>query len=490
MQRQHPAPSQEEDVPPATTTAARTAQSCAVPRKPSVAEQSAAAPVVRQQCDDDALNHRDLLVGDGQAAPAVAAAARVTAALEATLGGDVPWGYDTRPTAATAAVVAGGAVVCATAAGSVDGETADAGSTVFLLASISKTFLAALALQCAERGELALDEDISVHLAESLRNPHFPASVITARQLLQHRSSLCDDESALRHGSPYRWAVGAEATVSLEQYVEERLSASAQGSAKLWSKKAAPGDAPYHYSNAGFTILGLVVERAAGVSLGELARQRLFHPLGMLSTGYFLSDLQRPASGDLPQLQFAEPEGQMEGHYEVAEFPACQVRSTAVDLCKWLLFLTASISREAEDITPTTVTSAAVPAEPTAGPVAGSQGSAGAPEHQEGVVLSPASIKEMLPASYERSLAWCGLDSTYGEGVPGVYTHGGFMDGVRTHIYLWPAGVSAVPGETGVEAKSAGGGCGCVVLLNGEAKYDGVVAEMKNILTTAVNPGD
>jgi CubicO group peptidase (beta-lactamase class C family) len=412
-----------------------------------------------------------------QAGAAAAAAARVSAALEATLGGE----SDTRPTAATAAVVAGGAVVCTAAAGSVDGEPADAGSTVFLTASISKTFLAALALQCAERGELTLDEDISVHLAGPLRNPHFPERAITARQLLQHRSSLCDDESALQQGSPYRWAAGAEATVSLEQYVERRLSASAQGSARLWSLKDAPGDAPYHYSNAGFTLLGLVVERAAGLPLGELGQQRLFRPLGMLSTGYFLSDLPQAASGGLPQLQFAEPQGQPEGHYEVAEFPAAQVRSTALDLCKWLLFLTAAdppASRETVEASPP----------PTAAAAEGGAAAAYQANHpHEGVVLSPASIQEMLPASYDRSLAWWGLDAAYGEGVPGVYTHGGFMEGVRTHIYLWPAGVPAVPGAAG-ERSSGRGGCGCVVLLNGEAEYDGVVAEMKMILTATVNP--
>lgn len=327
----------------------------------------------------------------------------VAAALRAIL--ELP-ASDAQPTLAAAAVVVGGAVVCSAAAGGASAE-----STAFLTASISKTFLAALALQCVERGELELDADIALHLpaaAAAVRNPFFSDVPITARQLLQHRASLVDDEAYLTRGSPGRWPAGSAAAFGLDEYVERRL-----GSGELWSQRAGPGEADYHYSNAGFTLLGLVVERAAGIKLGQLGRERLFHPLGMLNTGYFLADL-----AGRPGLEFAEPQGQPEGHYEVAEYPAAQVRSTALDLCKWLVFLTAPRSQ---------------------------------PEPEQ-PVLSRASIDDMLPASFERSLAWWGLDAAYGEGVPGVYTHGGFMEGVRTHIYLWPA------------TTDESWGTGCVVL--------------------------
>eukprot|EP00658_Telonema_sp_P-2_P040816 TRINITY_DN29192_c0_g1_i1.p1 TRINITY_DN29192_c0_g1~~TRINITY_DN29192_c0_g1_i1.p1 ORF type:complete len:189 (+),score=22.35 TRINITY_DN29192_c0_g1_i1:239-805(+) len=153
----------------------------------------------------------------------------------------------------------------------------------------------------------------------------------------------------------------------------------------------------------------------------------------MLSTGYFLTELEQ-----LESVEFAQPQGQPEpGQYEVAEFPAAQVRSTVQDLCKWLLLLTA----------------------PRADP-----------DH---CVLSRTSIAEMLPASFERSLAWWGMDALYGERIPGVYSHGGFMQGVRTHIYLWPA------------TAEDSWGAGCVVLLNGEADYSHVVAEMKLVLSAS-----
>ncbi len=358
------------------------------------------------------------------------------------------------PTAATAGVVVNGSTVFLGGAGAADDGAscaADgaAAATVFVTASISKTFAAALALQCAERGELNLDADINLALAcggettpGRVGNPHFPPETqVTARQLLTHTSGLIDDESNLERGSPYRWPAGASATVSLAQYVQRELARDAAPATAQWTSKAPPGSAPYHYSNAGFTLLGLVIERATGIALPELARQRLFRPLGMDSTAYFLAELQDECEKGL---HFAAPQGQPEpqGHYEVAEYPAAQVRSTAADLCRWLSFLT----RPDSDPVPQSSTTVAEP------------------------VLSADSIQAMLPSAGRGALAWWGMDAQYSEKREGQFEHGGFMQGIRTHIYLWPRS----PGVTRA--------CGCVVLLNGEASYASVVSVIKQLL--------
>lgn len=358
------------------------------------------------------------------------------------------------PTAATAGVVVDGSTVFLGGAGTADDGAscvADgaAATTVFATASISKTFVAALALQCAERGELSLDADINLALARGgetmpsrVGNPHFPSETqVTARQLLTHTSGLIDDESNLEHGSPYRWAAGASTAVSLAQYVQCELARDAASATARWTRRCPPGSAPYHYSNAGFSLLGLVIERAAGIAFSELARQRLFHPLGMESTAYFLSELLDGPEKGLETLHFAPPQGQPEpqGHYEVAEYPAAQVRSTAADLCRWLSFLTRQDS-ESESTTEA--------------------------EH----VLSAESIQAMLPSTGRGALAWWGMDAQYSDKRQGQFEHGGFMQGIRTHIYLWPRS----PGATRA--------CGCVVLLNGEASYESVVSVIKRLL--------
>ncbi len=55
-------------------------------------------------------------------------------------------------------------------------------------------------------------------------------------------------------------------------------------------------------------------------------------------------------------------------------------------------------------------------------------------------LLAPASIAliKMLPPDFRGGLAWWGRDASYGERRGQVRSHGGFMEGVRTHVHLWP----------------------------------------------------
>lgn len=388
---------------------------------------------------------------------------------------DVGWTLvDISPTAAVAGVVVNGCAVYIGGAGTADdgascADAAAAAATVFGTASISKTFIAALALQCAERGELNLDADINLVLGRSgeapsrVGNPHFPAETqVTARQLLTHTAGLVDDESNLEHGSIYRWAAGATTAVSLAQYVQRELACDSAQATANWSGDAPPGTAAYHYSNAGFALLGLVIERAAGTPLPELARARLFHPLGMESTAYFLSELREERKEGSEVLHFAAPQGQPEaqGHYEVAEYPAAQVRSTVADLCRWLSFLTQP-DREGPCEIGSQRGAEAQPESTTASRDTEERQTA---DH----VLSEESISAMFPSTGRGALAWWGMDAEYSEKKQGQFEHGGFMQGVRTHMYVWPRSTERHA-------------CGCVVLLNGEARYEGVVSAIKQM---------
>jgi len=67
------------------------------------------------------------------------------------------------------------------------------GSTVFHIASISKTVTAAAVMQLEAKGYFKLDEDVNRFLPFRVANPSFPAAPITFRQLLRHRSSIADN---------------------------------------------------------------------------------------------------------------------------------------------------------------------------------------------------------------------------------------------------------------------------------------------------------
>jgi CubicO group peptidase (beta-lactamase class C family) len=133
-------------------------------------------------------------------------------------------------------------------------------ATNYRLASVSKQFTAAAILLLAENGRLHLDDPVRRWL------PTLPesTSTVTLRQLLTHTGGLVDYEDLIPPGTT--------AQVS-DDDVLRLLSATPK-------TYFAPGTA-YRYSNSGYVLLGLVVERASGMSLPLYLQQRIFQPLHM-----------------------------------------------------------------------------------------------------------------------------------------------------------------------------------------------------------------
>ena len=135
--------------------------------------------------------------------------------------------------------------------------------TVFELASITKTFTAAAILMLVEEGKLTLEDPIERHLPgapEALRG-------ITVRHLLTHTSGLKD-----------RFEPQVGGTWFLD-YSTENLFRNA---ARL-PLDFAPGERG-QYSDQGYFLLGMIIEKVAGRRYGEFLAGRIFQPLGMMST--------------------------------------------------------------------------------------------------------------------------------------------------------------------------------------------------------------
>ena len=143
--------------------------------------------------------------------------------------------------------------------------------TVFDLGSTSKQITAAAIGLLALDGKLSLDDDVRKSVPEI---PDY-GTVITLRHLLTHTSGLRDYTDLL----------------SLAGKREEDVTTNADALAILARQRALnfkPG-AEYRYSNTGFFLASVVVERVSGRTLREFARERLFRPLGMAHTE-FLDD--------------------------------------------------------------------------------------------------------------------------------------------------------------------------------------------------------
>ena len=142
-------------------------------------------------------------------------------------------------------------------------------SSIFHVASVSKQFTAFALLLLAEEGKLSLDDDVREYVEEV---PDFETT-LTIRQLIHHTSGLRDQWSLLRLAG---WRF--EADVITQGDVLDITS-------RQTSLNFNPGD-EYLYSNTGYTLLAVIVERISGQSLRDFTEERIFEPLGMDDTHF------------------------------------------------------------------------------------------------------------------------------------------------------------------------------------------------------------
>jgi CubicO group peptidase (beta-lactamase class C family) len=142
-------------------------------------------------------------------------------------------------------------------------------SSVFHVASVSKQFTAFALMLLASQGKLSLDDDVRKFV------PEVPAfgPTITVRHLIHHTSGLRDQWDLLNMAG-WRW----QADVVKQEdvlYLTSRQKA----------LNFEPG-AEYLYSNTGYTLMAVIVERLSGQTLREFAEENIFEPLGMEDTHF------------------------------------------------------------------------------------------------------------------------------------------------------------------------------------------------------------
>lgn len=141
-------------------------------------------------------------------------------------------------------------------------------STKHRLGSITKQFTAALTMQLVEEGKLKLDVPISTYLPEY---PKTTGDKITLHHLLTHTAGIPNYtsfpkffESASR--DPYT------PTEFISEFNKMEL-------------EFIPG-AKFAYSNSGYFLLGVIIEKVTGKSYEENLKKKIFDPLNMKNTGF------------------------------------------------------------------------------------------------------------------------------------------------------------------------------------------------------------
>jgi len=138
--------------------------------------------------------------------------------------------------------------------------------TVFRVGSITKQFTALAILQLVEEGSISLQDEITRFLPDYPTQGH----TITIHHLLTHTS-------------------GITSFTALEDYPRlQRLDLTDEELVARFANEPfdfAPGE-KWQYSNSGYYLLGMIIEKVSGEPYREYVRNHIFRPLGMIGSMY------------------------------------------------------------------------------------------------------------------------------------------------------------------------------------------------------------
>jgi CubicO group peptidase (beta-lactamase class C family) len=168
-----------------------------------------------------------------------------------------------------------------------------------------------------EDGKMRLDDKI----IEFIENTPAAWKEITIRQLLSHTSGLGGGHPVERDGSPLL-------DISTRQQFDDIAHSALQ---------YAPGEGAT-YSDPGYFLLGMIIEKVSGMRYGEFMRQRLFSPCSMNSTR--IEDRRAIVKNHVGEYTLREgrlEQGRRVWQHELPSFYG--MWTTVDDLAKWIIAL-------------------------------------------------------------------------------------------------------------------------------------------------------
>ena len=147
-------------------------------------------------------------------------------------------------------------------------------SSLFRIASMSKSFSAMAILKLRDEGKLNLDDPAYKYISE-LKNLHYPtadAPHITIRHLLSHSAGFPED-------NPWGDRQLADNDKDLMEFIGKQISFSNP-----------PGIA-YEYSNLGFALLGKIITNISGMRYQDYIRKNIWQPLNMKTSEWEYSNV-------------------------------------------------------------------------------------------------------------------------------------------------------------------------------------------------------
>ncbi len=133
-------------------------------------------------------------------------------------------------------------------------------SSLFRIASISKSFSATAIMQLVQAKKLSLNDDVSKLIGFPVRNPKFPQKVITLRMLMSHTSSINDSQGYFTYDSIN--------------------PAKSNNWAKCYNNYA-PGEG-YEYCNYNYNMVGAIIEKVFGERFDQYIKTHILDPSSLI----------------------------------------------------------------------------------------------------------------------------------------------------------------------------------------------------------------
>lgn len=191
-------------------------------------------------------------------------------------------------------------------------------ATAFMIESVTKQFTAACIALLVEKGQITLDDDIRKYVPE-MPEYEWPIQI---RHLIHHTSGIRDfTRLAVLRG------------IHLEAACSERELLQLIARQKHLCFR--PGDTE-HYCNSGYFLLGLIVKRVTGMSVGAYAEREIFAPLGMVHTAYHYDPIR--TGGDMAVPHVADGAGRYRRWdlvQDTNDFGYGGMYTTVDDLYRW-----------------------------------------------------------------------------------------------------------------------------------------------------------
>jgi CubicO group peptidase (beta-lactamase class C family) len=192
-------------------------------------------------------------------------------------------------------------------------------NTIFVLGSVTKSFTATTLMRLVAEGKVDLDAPVRRYVPELRLADEQTAAQITVMNLLNHTAGL---------GQGFVFDSG-DGDDALARYV-----------AKLPELELiAPPGTRASYSQAGFNLVGRIIEKVTGLTYEQAVASLLFEPLGMQHSFYSASEVlsQRFAVGHNPGEDGALAVARLRKRWR-GDNPGGGLESSAADLIRWAKF--------------------------------------------------------------------------------------------------------------------------------------------------------